>query len=295
MSDKPDNPDKPDKAHSPTVTPNPWSVLRAHTPARIGLGRSGVSLPTAPMLAFQLAHAQARDAVHTPLDMGTLADTLHDQGHRTLMLHSAAPDRATYLQRPDLGRKLDKASRDTLAADAPADGTGPGPGWRHDIAFAVVDGLSALAVQRHAAPLLAAVMARLAESPAPWRVAPVSLVQQGRVAVGDDVGGLLGASLVVVFIGERPGLSSPDSLGIYLTWAPQPGRSDAERNCISNVRPEGLDYAAAAHRLGFLLDEARARRLTGVALKDESAPLAGETAKLSAASTFALAGPEPST
>ncbi|OYT87676.1 MAG: ethanolamine ammonia-lyase [Burkholderiales bacterium PBB6] len=287
--------------HRPTVTPNPWSVLRAHTPARIGLGRAGVSLPTAQMLEFQLAHAQARDAVHTPLDTAVLAEVLQAQGHSTMALHSAAADRATYLQRPDLGRRLDKPSRELLLGQASAascvateDGKGDAtaPGWRHDIAFVVVDGLSALAVQRHAAPVLQAVMARLAQSPSPWRVAPVSIVRQGRVAVGDDVGGLLGASIVVVLIGERPGLSSPDSLGIYLTWAPQPGRSDAERNCISNVRPEGLGFEAAAHRLGFLLDEARARRLTGVALKDESTPWGDEARLTGTAPTFALTGPD---
>lgn len=262
----------------PTLVRDPWSRLRAHTPARIGLGRAGVSLPTEAMLAFQWAHAQARDAVHTPLDVEALGAQLQAQGHRVLNASSAAPDRPTYLQRPDLGRQLSAASQARLRAEAapPVDEPASFP----DLAVAIVDGLSALAVQRHAAPLLAALTERLAASPQAWRIAPVTVVTQGRVAVGDDVGELLRARVVVVFIGERPGLSSPDSLGVYLTWAPQRGRVDSERNCVSNVRPEGLSIAEAAHRLGYLLDAARAGGYSGVALKDESAPLA------------ALAGPQ---
>lgn len=255
-----------------SVVANPWSELRRFTPARIGLGRAGVSLPTAAQLDFQLAHAQARDAVHRPLEVQSLCADIEALGLSTVPLHSAATTRAIYLQRPDLGRQLGPASRqqlETLRAERHAQGV-----RAHDLAFAVVDGLSALAVQRHAAPLLTEVLALLngpaAEGAPRWTIAPVAVVEQGRVAVGDHIGELLDSQIVVVLIGERPGLSSPDSLGLYLTWAPQPGRHDAERNCISNVRPEGLSYRDAAARLLYLLEQARSRRLTGVRLKDES-------------------------
>lgn len=240
-----------------------WQDLRQHTPARIGLGRSGVSITTPAHLAFQLAHAQARDAVHRPFDAAAVASALQAQGFGTLRLHSAAPDRATYLKRPDGGRQLDGASAALLEPAAPARGV--------DLAIAVVDGLSALAVERHAAPFLVLLREALsASSPAPWRWGPVAIVEQGRVAVGDPIGQALGAEMVAVLIGERPGLSSPDSMGIYLTWQPRSGRTDAERNCISNVRPEGLALPLAAQRLAWLMNEARRLRLTGVGLKDES-------------------------
>ncbi|MRW93442.1 ethanolamine ammonia-lyase subunit EutC, partial [Duganella sp. FT80W] len=183
-------------------------------------------------------------------------------------LHSAADSRAVYLQRPDLGRRLNDASRQQLQA-LPRDQAG------YDLAFVLADGLSSLALAQNAAPLLQALQARLAAATdagdGPWRIAPLSIVQQGRVAIGDDIAHLLNARCVVVLIGERPGLSSPDSLGLYLTWAPQPGLSDAARNCISNVRPAGLTYDAAAFKLHYLLSEARRRQLSGVALKDETA------------------------
>ena len=236
------------------VTDNPWQALRRHTQARIALGRSGVSLPTSRQLAFQLAHAQARDAVHLELDIQALA--AREPG--SIALHSAAATRAIYLQRPDLGRRLDDASRQRLA---------PCP-KNVDLALVACDGLSALAIERHAAPFLAALRERLAlES---WTVSPLSIVRQGRVAVGDEVGELLQARAVLVLIGERPGLSSPDSLGLYLTWAPKVGLLDDSRNCISNVRPEGMPYAQAAYRLHYLLSQAFARRLSGVGLKDET-------------------------
>jgi ethanolamine ammonia-lyase small subunit len=259
-------------AASTSVVADPWSSLRRFTPARIGLGRAGISLPTAAQLDFQLAHAQARDAVHRPLDVEVLRADIEALGLATVALHSAATSRAMYLQRPDLGRQLGSASRaqlETLRVQRQAQGVP-----LHDIAFAVVDGLSALAVQRHAAPLIAAVLA--SEAASAWTKAPVAVVEQGRVAVGDDIGELLDSRIVVVLIGERPGLSSPDSLGLYLTWAPRPGRNDAERNCISNVRPEGLPYRDAAAKLVYLLEQALARGLTGVGLKDESDG-AGET------------------
>jgi len=244
------------------VVSNGWAGLRRYTPARIALGRSGVSLPTEPHLAFQLAHAQARDAVHRPFDAPAVAAALSDIGWPSVMLRSAAADRGTYLQRPDLGRRLCDESEALIRR------SGGSP--QHDMAVVVADGLSALAVERHAVPLLAQLRQQLRDDPVPWHLAPAAIVHQGRVAVGDEIGALLGASLVLVLIGERPGLSSPDSMGLYMTWAPQPGRTDAERNCISNVRPEGLAIPEAAGRAAWLLRAARARALTGVGLKDES-------------------------
>ncbi len=241
-------------ASSPSLT----ARLRSLTPARVGLGRTGVSLQTRDLLDFQRAHARARDAVHARLDAASLASALGGiTGCAVLRLHSAVPDRTRYLQRPDLGRILDAASRDLLA------NAGAGP-W--DLALLVADGLSALAVERHAIPLLEELLPRLAG----WRLAPVCVVEQGRVAIGDEVGAVLHAQLSLVLIGERPGLSSPDSLGAYITWQPHPGRTDAERNCISNIRAEGLNYAQAAAQLGYYLAEARSRQLTGVGLKEDS-------------------------
>lgn len=248
-----------------------WSALRRHTPARIGLPRSGVSPSTAAQLAFQLAHAQVRDAVHQTLDLGALARALQPLGLETVELHSAASERSVYLQRPDLGRRLDEPSRERLRAVAAQDGdAAAGASPRFDLALVLADGLSAQAVQAHAPALLAELLPRLRQDATPWRLAPALLVAQGRVALGDEVGERLGAALVAVLIGERPGLSAPDSLGLYLTWAPRVGCVDAQRNCISNVRPQGLSYALAARRLAWLLREARTRRLSGVALKDES-------------------------
>jgi ethanolamine ammonia-lyase small subunit len=242
--------------------PDPWTRLRGLTPARIGLGQSGGSLPTTAHLSFQLAHARARDAVHERLDVAALAAGLASAGLESLALRSAAPDRSTFLQRPDLGRRLEPASRERLAG-AMARREGP-----LDLCFVVADGLSARAAEHHAPVVLAALAPRL--SAEGWRSGPVAVVEQGRVAVGDEIGALCGAGLVAVLLGERPGLSSPDSLGIYVTWAPAAGRRDADRNCISNVRPDGLPPELAADRLHFLLSEARRRKLTGVALKDES-------------------------
>ena len=255
------------KKDSPAeVIANPWAALRRHTPARIALGRSGISLPTAQQLAFQLAHAQARDAVHRPLDLRAMADAIAALGVPTLRAHSAAPDRASYLQRPDWGRRLDEASARTLRA--------AGAGEVQDLCLVVADGLSALAIERQAVPFLAALLAQLQRDAPAWRLTPAVLVEQGRVAIGDEIGALLGAQMVLVLIGERPGLSSPDSMGLYLTWAPRPGRTDAERNCISNVRPEGQDHPEAAARTAWLMRTARERALTGVGLKDESTPTA---------------------
>jgi ethanolamine ammonia-lyase small subunit len=234
-----------------------WLALRRLTPARIALGRVGHSMPTAPMLEFALDHARARDAVHHALDVQALQQNIERLGMEVLQVRSAAADRREYLVRPDLGRRLHDESSAMLGARE-AD--------RYDLVFVAADGLSALAVARHAVPLLQAMQ----PWPANWHIGPLVIAQQARVAVGDDIGALLRAQLVVVLIGERPGLSSADSLGAYVTYAPRVGRSDAERNCISNIRPEGLGYAAAAKKLHYLLDQARRRALTGVALKDDS-------------------------
>ena len=236
------------------VPVDPWQALRAHTAARIGLGRVGASMPTAELLRFGLAHAQARDAVHGRLDCAALAGALQAEGLASLQVKSMAPDRERYLLRPDLGRRLDPESRQLLQ-DAP----------RADIALVIADGLSAQAAMRHALPVALLLRDALGGWPA-----PVIIAQQGRVALGDDIGAALGARLAIVMLGERPGLSSPDSLGIYLTWGPTPGRMDSERNCISNVRPAGLGYAAAAHKLHFLVGQSLRRQLSGVALKDDS-------------------------
>ncbi|MBB3213451.1 ethanolamine ammonia-lyase small subunit [Herbaspirillum sp. Sphag1AN] len=246
------------------VTDNPWHTLRRYTAARIALGRAGVSLPTNAQLAFQLAHAQARDAVHLALDAAQLQQQLIDaniHGASTCkIVDSAASDRLTYLQRPDLGRRLSDDSRKALD---------DGDQARHyDLAFVIADGLSSLAITRNAVPFLAVLQSKIAARH--WTLAPLSIVRQGRVAIGDEIGSLLHARLVVILIGERPGLSSPDSMGLYLTWMPTVGMNDAQRNCISNVRPQGMSYEEAATKLDYLLAEALRRELTGVALKDES-------------------------
>jgi ethanolamine ammonia-lyase small subunit len=227
--------------------------LRVLTPARVALGRTGVSQQTTDLLDFQRAHALARDAVHARLEAASLAAELAAiTGQPVLRLHSAAKDRATYLQRPDLGRRLDEASRASVVRGQ----------W--DLSLIVADGLSAIAVERHVSPFLQQLLPQLAD----WRLAPLALVEQGRVAIGDEIGSALGAELAVVLIGERPGLSSPDSLGAYITWNPAPGRTDAERNCISNIRAGGLTYIQAAAQLNLYLNEAHRRQLTGIALKE---------------------------
>lgn len=270
------------------VTPDPWTQLQRFTPARIALGRAGASQPTAALLSFSLAHAKARDAVHEPLQVAEMAAQLDSAGMVAFMVHSRAADRETYLRRPDLGRRLNDESRSRLLSIAagrlPIHEHGDehrhnnhnanhnqngGDGIHHatvDLAWVIADGLSAKAAMRHAVPLIEATMPMLAS----LTVAPVIIVEQGRVALGDEIGELLNARLVAVLIGERPGLSSPDSLGVYLTWQPRVGCTDAQRNCLSNIRPEGLAYAAAAFKLSYLIKGANRLGLTGVALKDES-------------------------
>ncbi|MEV7887897.1 ethanolamine ammonia-lyase subunit EutC [Streptomyces sp. NPDC002817] len=231
-----------------------WISLRRHTQARIGLGRSGSALPTRHRLELQTAHAAARDAVHSPFEPDTVAAGL--PGMPTVRVRSAAGDRLTYLQRPDLGRRLDPTDRAHL------------PAGEWDVAFVVADGLSSRAVHEHAAAVVRGTVARLAG----WRIAPVVLAEQARVALGDDVGAAMGAEVVVVLVGERPGMSAADSLGAYLTYRPVPGTTtDADRNCLSNIRPPlGLTYETAAGKLAALMGRARESGATGVGLKDES-------------------------
>jgi ethanolamine ammonia-lyase small subunit len=241
-----------------SVTPSPWGEWRSVTPARLALGRVGAGMPTDEVLRFGWAHAMARDAIHAALDTPALETALHAQGWTTAQVRSQAPDRVTYLRRPDLGRVLDPHEFAKLRAM----NTPPA-----SICIVIGDGLSSLAVDRHAAPLLAALKPLLANE---LEQAPAVIATQARVALADEVADALKAKLSIMLIGERPGLSSPDSLGIYITHAPFKGRSDAERNCISNVRAEGLSYAAAAFKLAWLVREAIGRGLTGVDLKDES-------------------------
>ena len=236
-----------------------WAMLRTLTAARIALDRSGSSLATTPMLEFRLAHARARDAVNEAIDIPRLAEKLADLKWPIVTIDSAAPDRNAYLLRPDLGRSLGPKAREALLAHASA----------NDLAVVVADGLSARAVERQVPPLLAALAPSLIAGR--WSLAPLVLVRQGRVAIGDSIAAVLEAGAVVVLIGERPGLSAPDSLGAYLTWRPIPERTtDADRNCISNIRPEGLGYSDAAFKLSYLLSEMRRREVSGVALKDDS-------------------------
>jgi ethanolamine ammonia-lyase small subunit len=248
--------------HASVGAPAPadaWAALRRLTPARIGLARAGDALTTRDQLELRLAHARARDAVHADLDVAALRADLDDQGP-VLVVGSAAADRARYLQRPDLGRRL----ADGEAARLPATGG--------DLAFVLADGLSPVALQSHAPGVMAAITARLPD----WQLAPTVIATQARVAIGDEIGAALGASFVAVLIGERPGLSAADSLGIYLTHAPRAGRMDSERNCISNVRPPvGLSYEQAADKFVALIREARRLGLTGVAIKDEAGQLEG--------------------
>lgn len=243
---------------------DPWLQLKGFTRARIALGRAGSSLPTKEVLDFGLAHAMARDAVHLMLDIDALENGIQSQGFKTIRVHSKAPDRSTYLLRPDLGRRLTDQSLAELERVA---SLSRNAAETIDFMIVVGDGLSSLAVAHHVAPLLAEMLKYI---PAEWKLGPVVIASQARVALADEIGQVLGARMVAMLIGERPGLSSPDSLGIYLTYHPKLGLSDADRNCISNVRPEGLHYAGAAKKLLWLAKEAARLKVSGVTLKDES-------------------------
>lgn len=242
-----------EQQHAPATSADPWHALRVHTPARIALGRSGASLPTRELLAFGIAHAQARDAVHASLDIAALRADLATFGLPIVEVRSAAANRAAYLARPDWGRRLDAASAAALKPMTPPP----------DLLFVIADGLSATAAQRHALPLLRETLPRLQG----LQIGPLVIATQARVALADAVAIALGARLAVSLIGERPGLSAPDSLGAYITWAPQPGTTDAERNCLSNIRPEGLGYDTAATQLAALIRASLAAGVSGVALR----------------------------
>jgi len=251
-------------AKTERLAPDTWLDLTRFTPARVSLGQAGPAIPTREQQRFQLDHALARDAVHARLDVAALVDKLRQRGVECIALRSAVAeeqgrgDRRVYLRRPDLGRRLDTKSAEKLRARA------AGMTREPEVVFAIVDGLSALAVERHAIALLD----QMAEES--FSAVPVCVVSDGRVAVGDEIGAALQTRLAVVLIGERPGLSSPDSLGVYITWNPKPGRTDAERNCISNIRSEGLSYKDAARRLVYYMSEAKRLKTTGVLLKERS-------------------------
>jgi ethanolamine ammonia-lyase small subunit len=269
----------------PSPPLDPWAALRQHTNARIALGRVGTSLPMAEVLQFGVAHAMARDAIHTPLDVGALTAGLEADGWRTLRAHSQARSRHEYLLRPDLGRRLGPTSlpalqmaHEAINATGQTDAMGatrtPVPAF--DLLLVLGDGLSPVGIQGHARPLLNVLREHLLRLPSPHlphtplRLGPVVVASQARVALGDDIAQALHAPMVAVLIGERPGLSSPDSVGIYLTLNPRVGCHDAQRNCISNVRPAGQPFASAAHRLAWLVQQAFKLGSTGVTLKDES-------------------------
>lgn len=250
-----------DKRKTPLQAPQNeslWADLRKLTTARIGLRRAGASVATAPLLEFKLAHALARDAVHEPLDEARLAADLTPLGLPVVTIQSAAGDRSHYLMRPDLGRRLAAGADAVLAEHA----------GRYDVALVIADGLSARAVQAHAAPVLARLLPALQK--AAVKLAPLVIAKHGRVAIGDAIAAGLGARCVVILIGERPGLTAPDSMGAYLTWQPRPDTTDAERNCISNIRPDGIGYDDAAFKIAHLLAAMRTRRISGVQLKDDS-------------------------
>jgi ethanolamine ammonia-lyase small subunit len=239
---------------------DPWLTLRRFTQARIALGRVGHALPTPALLEFQLAHAEARDAVHFPWDIASFAAAVRELGEEALVVETPVADRSEYLRRPDFGRVITDESRARLREAAVA--------VHADVVLIVTNGLSSTAVERHGIPLLQAIVNNYRSRQI--RMTPISLVANGRVALSDEIGCILGARVAVIIVGERPGLSAADSLGIYLTFAPQPGNSDAQRNCISNIRPpEGLGYEAAASKLLYLTEEAIRRGISGVSLKDE--------------------------
>jgi ethanolamine ammonia-lyase small subunit len=249
--------------HNPVIRES----LQQYTAARVALGHAGPAIPMREQLRFQLDHALARDAVHAQLDVTSMLQQLQQRHMECLALRSAVNepghDRQLYLRRPDLGRKLHQSSRDLLLQ------TSANLVKKPDVVIVIADGLSALAVEHHALPLLDALTRHLLPQEQ-WRVGPVCVVSQGRVAIGDEIGDLLNANLSIVLIGERPGLSAFDSLGVYMTWNPRPGRTDAERNCISNIRLEGLGYDDAAQRIAFYMDGAKRLQGTGVALKEDT-------------------------
>jgi ethanolamine ammonia-lyase small subunit len=247
-------------------TTDHWSNLKKFTDARIALGRSGCSLPTKAHLEFQLAHARARDSVHSKLNIDKLIQEISNLGLSGIKINSMATDRLTYLKRPDLGRKLSDESKKILLLEKK----------NFDLTIIVGDGLSAKAAQNQVIPLLNELLPKLKET---WKLSSVCIVEGARVAIGDEIGEILQSQIILVLIGERPGLSSPDSLGAYITYNPKIGKNDSERNCVSNIRPEGLDFIAASKKIFYLLNEAITRKITGIGLKDEMVEEIGQTVK----------------
>lgn len=246
--------------NDPMVVRNPWASLNQFTPARIALGRAGMSLPTRACLEFQLAHALARDAVTMPLDFAGMEQRLNLHGYHTVALQTRAENQQMYLQRPDLGRLLSAPALACLRHTPPDTA---------DAVVVVADGLSSMAIERHAEPFLSLLLPELQAKG--YERPPLCLVKHGRVAIGDAIAEHYAARLCIVMIGERPGLSSPDSMGIYFTYQARSGIStDADRNCISNIHSNGLSYERALRKLLFLLNEAEKLKLSGVNLKDET-------------------------
>lgn len=250
-------------AKQPISTLDPWGDLKKYTAARIALGRAGGSLPTSEWLNFKLAHAKARDAVHCEFNSEKLLADLKILGYEMRVVNSQVNNRAIFLQRPDLGRRLNKESVAIIEAEKA----------QTDLVFIISDGLSATAVHANAANLLKRLLPKF--NPMFWTIAPLIIAHFGRVALEDEIGALIGAKTAVMLIGERPGLGSPDSLGAYIVYNPRRGNTDADRNCVSNIRPAGLDYSQAADTLFYLLDQAKRRKLTGVKLKDDRKTLEG--------------------
>jgi ethanolamine ammonia-lyase small subunit len=250
------------------VINNSWCKLRRYTDARIGLGRAGISQTTNTHLQFQLDHANARDAIHIPLDTDLIVEDLLRLGISSVVLNSRAENRTVYLQRPDLGRRLDSISVETIKSCKTqlSDSV--------DAIIVIADGLSSTAVHRHSIKLAEKIRKGFVAQK--MRVSPICIVDQGRVAIGDEIGQLFNAQLIVMIIGERPGLSAPDSLGIYYTFMPKLGLTDVNRNCISNVRPAGMSIEIATNKLFWLINESLKRRISGVNLKDESTQLSCE-------------------
>lgn len=247
-----------------TVTQNPWDHLKEYTGARIALGRCGSSIPTKELLDFQLCHAMARDAVHTPLDFEKVkSDIEHITGGPVYLLDSRASARHEYLRRPDLGRQLSDRSMDKLKNIRSE--------IKYDISLVIADGLSATAIDQNAASFMEILVPEFRRNQ--YTMAPVCLVKEGRVAVADTIGYMLKADLVIILIGERPGLKSANSMGIYMTYSPEPGTTDERRNCISNIRPEGMPYNAAVSKLLYLAGESLRKKISGVNLKDEQTEL----------------------
>lgn len=241
-----------------SFVPDSWESLKAFTRARIALGRTGIAPPLNEVLNFKMCHAHARDAVYSILEVNELEEALQQFQSSVVTVASQAGDRSVYLQRPDYGRKLDKISLDNLKNES---------SYSVDVSITVADGLSATAINKHAVPVLKKLIPRLKQSV--LTIAPIVIARQARVAIADEIGSLLNAKLSLILIGERPGLSSPDSMGAYITYNPSPGTTDESRNCVSNIRPEGLNYDLAAEKIVKLIKASLQLKLSGIMLKDE--------------------------